>query len=429
MNSMTEKTRSLTIITTGSRGDVQPFIALALGLKAAGHKVRIVTHEEFRTAIEKCNLDFSPIAGDPKALIASEAGQQFFNPRSPVAFFQGAKRLNDEVAEMFQQQMRDGMIGASGSDALICSFSAPLSVYVAEKLGLPYVVVALAPIVRTRDFPAIIFAPRSFGPFLNSLTHRVFQFIVERLLQKNIKNIRKEHGLARKFGSLFSSLNAPDVLFLNAFSAKIVPPPNDWPIAHRLTGFLTVPSNSDYQPTAELKAFLNAGEPPVYVGFGSMVDKSPTQLTDIAVGAAKKSGKRLIISKGWANLASESLPGFVFALGDVPHEWLFPHLAGIVHHGGAGTTAAALRSGIPSTIVPFGVDQPFWGWRVSDVGVGCKPIPRKQLTVENLADAFIRMSSDQAMIKKASELGAELRREDGVLNAVRYIEAYLEARN
>ena len=421
--------RAIAIITSGSRGDIQPFIALALGLKEAGYAVRIVTHEVFRQWILSCKLDFFPLAGDPKALIASEAGQQFISPRNLLAFFQGAKRLNQEVKDMFSQQMRDGLIAAQGMDAVVCSFSAPLSIFVGEKLSIPSICAALAPITRTVSFPTVVAAPRTFGPRLNRLSHRAFEFIVECLLRRNIQIIRREHNLPKQpFGSLFRHLYEPDALFLNAFSRKIVDSHADWPSTHVLTGFWIIPNNTEYVPPTALKDFLSNGKPPVYIGFGSMVDKSPAELTQMAVEAAKLSGNRLIISKGWANLATSALPDFVYAVEDVPHEWLFPQLKGIVHHGGAGTTAAALRSGVPSTVVPFGVDQSFWGWRVALSGAGCEPIPRKKLNSENLAAAFNRMSEDKDMQKKAVELGSLLRQEQGVLDAIKKIDEFLKSR-
>jgi len=425
---MNKKSKSIAIITSGSRGDVQPFVALALGLQKKGHRVVLATHEEFRAWVESYGLTFKTLAGDPKALISSEEGQQFLTSRNPFKFLLGAKRLNTKAAEMLHEQMRTGLTAAEGAEALICSFSAPLAFFVSEKLRIPSICVALAPISRTSSFPPIILSPKNFGPKLNRMCHRVFELVVDLLLRKNIKMIRAEHDLTPlPLGRLFSRFYDPDALLLNAFSSKVVCPTEDWPMTHPLTGYWTIPQPTGYQPPSDLNAFLEAGEPPIYVGFGSMVDNSPTELTDLVISAARKSKRRILISKGWANLASStSLPDFVLAIDNVPHEWLFPRLKGIVHHGGAGTTAAALRAGVPSTIVPFGVDQPFWAWRVAKIGVGCVPIPRKKLTGDNLAEAFTRMSNDETMKRLAFKLGEELRGEDGVAKGIDYIENFIE---
>jgi sterol 3beta-glucosyltransferase len=173
--------------------------------------------------------------------------------------------------------------------------------------------------------------------------------------------------------------------------------------------------------------FLADGPPPVSVGFGSMVEHEAESINQLVIDALRESGQRGILLGGWSELGSGDLPDFIFRLDAVPHDWLFPRVAAVVHHGGAGTTAAALRAGVPSVVVPWFGDQFFWGWRVGELGAGPKPISRNKLTSANLAGAIQQAVSDEAIKRKAAQLGQQVRREDGVRTAVKLIEAFTRA--
>jgi UDP:flavonoid glycosyltransferase YjiC (YdhE family) len=174
--------------------------------------------------------------------------------------------------------------------------------------------------------------------------------------------------------------------------------------------------------------FLQSGPPPVYIGFGSMAGRDPERRAEIALEALKRSGQRGVLLTGWGGLQPRDLPDDVYAVDSVPHDWLFPQMAAVVHHGGAGTTAAGLRAGTPTVIVPFFGDQPFWGRRVAELGVGPAPIPQKQLSVERLAAAIRTAAGDPAMRARAQELGRRIRQEDGVARAVEVFHAEMERR-
>ncbi|MBZ0298047.1 MAG: glycosyltransferase, partial [Anaerolineae bacterium] len=205
---------------------------------------------------------------------------------------------------------------------------------------------------------------------------------------------------------------------INGFSPYVVPHAPDWPDHVYTTGYWFYDKHPDWQPDAALLDFLQAGPPPVYLGFGSMSNRNPEATANIMIEALKRTGQRGIISKGWAGLHSRSLPESIFLLDSAPHDWLFPQMAAIVHHGGAGTTATALRAGVPSTVVPHMADQFYWGRRVYELGVGDPAIYRHKLNVDRLATAIEHMISDQAMRQRAAELGVKLQQEDGVGNAV-----------
>jgi UDP:flavonoid glycosyltransferase YjiC (YdhE family) len=202
----------------------------------------------------------------------------------------------------------------------------------------------------------------------------------------------------------------------------VIAPPADWPDYIHVTGYWFLEPPAGWEPPGDLVDFLQAGPPPVYVGFGSMLSRKPEETADLVLQALARTGQRAVLSSGWGGLKKEKFPETVFMVGSIPHSWLFPKMAAVVHHGGAGTTGAGLRAGIPSVITPFFGDQPFWGHRVYALGVGPEPIPRKRLTVENLAGAIQRAVSDMAIREKASRLGERIRAEDGIARAVAIIE-------
>lgn len=212
---------------------------------------------------------------------------------------------------------------------------------------------------------------------------------------------------------------------ISGFSTSVIPWQKDWPESVKVSGYWFLDEPEDWQPPEDLNAFLNTGTPPVYIGFGSMVDKEPERITEIALEALRLSGQRGILSSGWNGLGSEKLPEKVFKVGSIPHSWLFKRMGAIVHHGGAGTTAAALRSGVPQIITPFFCDQPFWGERVYEMGVGPKSIPYSRLRPEKLAELISTAVNCEKIKMKAGLLGKEIADENGVQKAVEIIQDYL----
>ena len=212
---------------------------------------------------------------------------------------------------------------------------------------------------------------------------------------------------------------------LSAYSPSIIPHPADWPESTHVTGYFFLDNQADWQPSPELKAFLEAGDPPVYIGFGSMAGRNPEQLAKLILEALAKSGQRGLLLTGWGGLRAELVPDNVFVLDSAPHSWLFPRMAAVVHHGGAGTTAEGLRAGVPSVIVPFVLDQPFWGARIKALGLGPDPIPQKKLTADRLANAIKIAVTDSNMKQRAHSYGAAIRAENGIGNAVKIIQQYL----
>ena len=205
---------------------------------------------------------------------------------------------------------------------------------------------------------------------------------------------------------------------LGAYSPGIIPPPGDWPDSLHITGYLFLEGQDAWQPSPELQAFLGAGDPPLYIGFGSMAGRDPEKLANIVYEALALSGQRGLLLTGWGGLQPESVPDNVFVLDSAPHAWLFPRMSAVVHHGGAGTTAEGLRAGVPTVIVPFAFDQPFWGARVRASGLGPDPIPLKKLTAKRLARAIQVAVSDPSIRQRARSCGEAIRSEYGIGNAV-----------
>lgn len=419
---------NVAILAIGSRGDVQPYCALALGLQNAGHRVRIATHLNFAAFISEQGLEFVPIAGNFQELLKSEEGQKLLAG-------QRNKLVSDEL---FQQQLVDGWQACQGTDVIIFNPLATWGYHIAEKLVVPCFMASCIPISPTRAFPFLTFAqaPKNFvDGFRNYASYLLVEFLFWQRQRENINRFRKQTlGLpplpflgARFRGKHPQNLSPLPVLY--GFSSSVIPSPSDWPNWLSVTGYWFLDQAKDYQPPRELLEFIEDGPSPVCIGFGSMTPRHPEWLTQVALEALNRTGQRGILLSGWAGIGNVEVPDSVFLCDFVPHDWLFPRMAAVVHHGGASTTAAGLRAGVPSLIVYFFADQPFWGQRVADLGAGPSPIPYKELSAERLADAIQVAVSDQAMRVRAIALGQKIREEDGVTNAVEAFHRHLNVQH
>jgi sterol 3beta-glucosyltransferase len=228
------------------------------------------------------------------------------------------------------------------------------------------------------------------------------------------------------FGGPYGQIEREREIVLHGYSPSVVPRPPDWGEHVHVTGYWFLDRPDDWQPLNTLEAFLSSGPPPVYIGLGSMTGRDPEALTRLALGALRRTGQRGVLLAGWAGLGGIDLPEDVCLVDDVPHDWLFPRMAAVVHHGGAGTTGAGLRAGRPSILLPYFADQPFWGRVVHNLGAGPLPIPQKQLTEPRLAAAINRAVTSPGIHRRARTLGEQIRNEDGVGNAVEILSQRLE---
>jgi UDP:flavonoid glycosyltransferase YjiC (YdhE family) len=219
----------------------------------------------------------------------------------------------------------------------------------------------------------------------------------------------------------YNSVSARQLPVLYGFSSAVIAKPPDWGPDVHVTGYWFLGLGSEWQPPAGLNEFLQAGSRPLYIGFGSLSSRNPEATAELVLAALASTGRRAVVLSGWGGLKPAELPDTVFMVDSIPHAWLFPQMAAVIHHGGAGTTAAGLRAGAPSIVIPFFGDQPFWGQRVADLGVGPAPIPRKKLTAERLATAIETALTDEAMVRRAADLGAQIQAEDGRARAAEIV--------
>ena len=417
----------VTINAFGSRGDVQPYIALGKGLKAAGHDVRITTHRIFANLVREHELDFSPMEGDPKEVLLEQAIVNLGN--NPI-------RINRWIVKNFRPVMDRVFLatleGAQGADVLLNSALSFAGWHVAEKLNIPAIAAYLQPMTPTRAFHGVSSPlPSAWLPFRGlynllstKFTNQFFFTMIRPLTNECRREILSLPPLSTTYYWGIDTASAP-VPILYGYSPSVIPKPADWGDYQQVTGYWFLDEAQSYRPPPKLTAFLESGPPPVYVGFGSMVDHEREEMTRLIVDAVGRTGQRAILLGGWSDLGSMDLPDSILRVDSVPHDWLFPRVAAVVHHGGAGTTAAGLRAGVPTVIVPFTVDQPFWGWRVYELGVGPKWILRKKLTAEKLAAAIDQAADDQSMARRAKALGRMICAENGLGTAVHLVEQFM----
>lgn len=414
------------IIALGSRGDVQPHVALGVGLRRAGHSVRIVTSSDFGDLVRSHDLEFCDTGVSTEAI-----ANEMHDLLEAGNFLKIMTAMGDSARRVAVQVAANGLEACEGSDVIVSGLGGLfVGQALAEKLGVPFVQAYLYPFSPTREFPGVL-TPVSQTPltsWLNAPSHRATQQMLWQTTRSADAAVRVEVlGLKPStFWGPFAALAGMDHLSLYGYSEHVIPMPRDWPSHNLVTGYWFLDPSVEWRPPAELVAFLETGPPPVYVGFGSMGSKNPEATADLVLESLQRTGQRGVLSSGWGGLTKSDLPGSVCMVGSIPHAWLFPRMTAIVHHGGAGTTAAALSAGAPSIVTPVMGDQSFWARRVSDLGVGPKSVVRRKLTVERLTKAIETAVSDDAMRARASSLGEQIRAEDGIANAVEALEQRFE---
>lgn len=403
----------ISILALGSRGDVQPYATLGNGLKSAGHEVRFITFESFASLVAENKLDFHPIRGNAETLVTNGGADMF-----------GLVRSFGSLAEGYARDLSAPHLGET--DLIINQLPAGLYGFdLAEKYGVPMVMASVIPLARTKMFPLMGFPKLPMHGY-NKATYYLGEQMAWQMFRAVINRWRKEtlNLPPLPVKGYFDQVGTRQISIVNGFSQHVVPRPHDWNEYIHITGYW-FPENKHWQPPDDLSAFIEAGTPPVFIGFGSMPIKNPQQTTIAILEALKQSGQRGILHMGWGGLGNQSLPDHVFKIEYAPYEWLFPRMAMVIHHGGSGTTAFGLRSGVPSCAVSFVFDQHYWGERIAGLGAGPKPIRYKELTAKRLLDA-IRLGVDNPQIKqKAVELGQKIRAEKGIENALTVFEKTL----
>jgi len=410
----------------GSRGDFQPMAALAVALAARGHDVRLIGFAEYAPFVAGRGVDFRAVSGDHQAIFLGDAGRRMFaSGRRPVALIRAVTEITRTWLPRWAPELRDHVAGV---DLLIGEFTSfALMASLAELWELPSLRVLLQPVHRSALLPSPMLGGLKAGlpRRLNRLSHDIADQILWQPSRRLMNRIRTEiYGLPPwpLLGpvGVFRRARMPTLM---AYSAAVVPRPADWGREVQVTGFWFLDRPIDWQPPDDLVRFLDAGAAPVYLGFGSMGLTDPAATAALLVAAIRSVGCRAVIAAGWGGLAAADLPPNIHAIDAIPHDWLFPRMAAIVHHGGAGTTAAALRAGVPSVVVPFMADQPYWAGRLQGLGVAPPPIAHLRLTAPALAAALRVALGDPAMRARAKALGDRIGAEDGLGAAVARIEA------
>lgn len=419
----------ITFLAYGTRGDVQPPLALAKTLQGRGHQVRISASSNFTDWIEIHGIESAPTAVDIQALMASEGGLEWIEHGTKQ--IRQLRIMTNLLKQHGMTMMQDAWDACQGSDMVISSFTSDIyAASIAEKIGAIHISAPLQPaMIASRSGEASVSAP--FPDRDHIINYWFSRWFVEsvswQMLGKMTNRFREEILDLPPIDRKENQQKLNQLRIIQGFSKYIVPHPDDWRENIHTTGYWFLDEETGWQPPVSLLDFLDDGEPPVYIGFGSMTGPDPVGITNLIVEAVERTGQRATLQKGWVGIGGESLPGNYYLLDSAPHRWLFPRMKAVVHHGGAGTTAESLRAGTPTMIVPHLADQPFWGRRVATLGAGPKPINRNRLTSRNLAAAIRQATTDQEMRRNAASLGEKIRGEDGIKAAVVCIEAAVDS--
>ncbi|MFF0297986.1 glycosyltransferase [Kitasatospora sp. NPDC004614] len=391
------------ITAAGSHGDVAPYTGLGVRLAEAGHEVALATHDNYRTMVEGCGLEFRPLPGDPQ-------GGQGRGGQGRGGMLRRAKEFVGELGRGIAE------VAEPGADVLLLSTStAPLGWHVAEALGAASAGVYLQPVEPTGEFGPVVGGTRSLGRWGNRAAGRAALGVVDRLHRDAVAELRARLDLPPLSGAAMRRrLVREQWPALHGFSTALVRRPADWRPGLEVVG------NWWPAPTGELPSvveeFLAAGPAPVFIGFGSMGAGQGERLGRLAVEALRTAGRRGVLQAGWAGLTADA--DDVLTVGRLDHAALFPRMAAVVHHAGAGTAAATLRAGAPSVPVPVTADQPFWARRLTAIGAAVAPIPFAGLTADRLAAAIRLAVTEPSHRAHAAAAADRMANEDGAARVV-----------
>jgi sterol 3beta-glucosyltransferase len=395
------------IPTIGSRGDVQPFLALAQALDRAGHPTTLASHPVMSPLVESHGVAFAPIG--PDIDLAQEVADLRQRSRNTAVGLIRGMRFS---FQMLERSHDDILALCRGADLVVVPAQSAAGKNEADQLGRPYLSVSFVPWGIPWQEPG--------RPLAKRLLYGALDGLIALITTRPLNRMRKRQGLppVGPDGFLSARLNLIPV------SPAVYAPNPHWAPHHHLVGYWFADPPGGWQPPAELLAFLEDGEPPLLVSLGAMSlgRAGALETSRLFVDAIGQAGVRAIV-QGWeAEMEQLALPPALFAAGSLPHRWLLPHCAGLVHHGGFGTTAAGLQAGLPALAIPHLMDQFYWAQRVHELGAGPAPIRRTRLDVQGLAAALEELVQKAELRAAASALGAQIRAEQGLEEAVRLIE-------
>jgi sterol 3beta-glucosyltransferase len=412
------------IITYGSRGDVQPYIALALGLMERGNRVTLVANENFKTFVENYGVNFYPIHVDIERMVHSSELTAVLKSGNMISYLHKLRKLTKKTQPMVNAEM---LSGCTFADALIATPLTLIWVYsIAEKLKKKWAIVQLSiPSIPTKEFP---FASLSFfnAPFYNVLTYKLIRDIYWGINKKEINQHRSSLQLPPLNQSILKKIDDQKILILHAISPGLIPRPKDWGNHVDITGFLFIPETNritnEKQFIPGLEGWLKKGSPPVYIGFGSIPIPDPELFSQILNEIIKNSGHRIVFCLGWSEIPDLPNDERLFVIRSINHEWLFPQCKAAIIHGGIGTLAAVLKAGIPPIIVSIFADQPLWGKIIVEKGLGFH-IPFKKLNSVKLFEAIATINEDKVM-QNVAILGERIKKENGLKTTINFLLKY-----
>lgn len=405
----------VTVLAFGTRGDIQTALALGVGLQQAGHTVQMVTQATFCDLVQSYGVHCVPIAADVRLPSQKEAKT-------------GKLSVYDQyrLARRYLQEALEGVWKASQqAEALVFSDWGRIpGIHIVEKLNIPAFMSLGHPLQMCFLYPET----NVYGPAWRCLDSRLRKMALWHLgLNRSINTWRqKTLGLPKTtFWKSETEIKRRQIPLFYAHSPLVFPKPPTWPAWLHVTGYWFLDLPQTWNPPDDLVNFLSAGSPPLCIGFSSMTNRKVRALADPILQALAQTGLRAVLLSGWSDLGqTRALPSTAYAIDRLPHDWLFPRVSAVVHHGGPGTLAAAIRAGVPSVVIPFALDQPFWGARVETLRIG-SALNYKSLTAERLAQALLSAVRDPAIRERAADLGRQVRAEDGVANAVGLFEQYV----
>lgn len=399
------------IMTAGSRGDVAPYTGLGHGLAQAGHDVTIVTHERFAPLVRAAGVGFHPVAVDPHAALASQAGQRLHSAWSSA----GKLARLVAMARSLVGELAEDLVAAAGDSELLLlnGAVAPLGQVIAEGLGVPSMGVYLQPLAATGEFAPPMLGAGSWGRPGNRLAAGAVNAALDVVFPDACRTLRARFGLPpRGVRASRRVLERADWPVFHGFSPQVLPRPRDWRAGLTVTGYWWQHDEAGARLPGAVEEFLAAGTAPVFVGLGSATVPDPEALSATVVRALRSAGVRGVFQQGWSGLTAEG--DDMLVVGEVPHSLLFPRMAALVHHAGAGTTAAGLRAGVPAVPVPVQFDAAFWARRLTALGVAPRPLPLRTLNADALAAAVRQATGDPSYALRAGALAERIRAEDGV---------------
>ena len=402
----------IVVIAVGTWGDVAPYTGLGRRLQESGHEVAVAAHAPFEEAVRERGLGFRPLPMDIRQTLGSAQGQQVLRT-TPLAI----ARFIRMYAQHWEAMAEATEAAAEGADLLLTSAMGWLGIHVAEAKGIPSAGAYLQPMDSTGDFPPWLLTTRSLGRWGNRAAAWAVRSAGMLPFKGVVDGLRARHGLPRtgpvKF---FRRLDEQAWPIWYGISPTVLPQPADWPARRRVAGYWWPERPPGWEPDPRLVEFLAAGPPPVFVGFGSMSSGDAANLGRLVLAALRRAGLRGVLQHGWVGLRGEG--DDVLVIGDTPHDWLFPQMAAVVHHAGAGTTAAGLRAGVPAVPVPLAADQPFWAQRLVRLGVSPAALPFDRLDESALAEALQAVTGRPSFAERAREVARRIADEDGAGSVV-----------